>query len=79
LAAKRHNTTIANISGRWVLDKPSVSGIIVGARNAKHVEDHQRMMELVLDDNDLMRIEAVLASGRQARGDVYSWERGGLW
>lgn len=77
--AQKHGSTIANVSCRWVLDKPAVAGIIVGARNAKHVEDHQRLMQLQLDEDDRQRIDAVLAESRQAKGDCYDWERGGVW
>ena len=36
--AKKHNTTISNVASRWVLDKPAVGGVILGARNATHVQ-----------------------------------------
>lgn len=32
--------------------------MIVGARNARHVADHQKMCSLVLDAEDLSRIQA---------------------
>jgi aryl-alcohol dehydrogenase-like predicted oxidoreductase len=77
--AMKHNSSIANVSCRWVLDKPAVAGIIVGARNANHVADHVKLASLRLDDEDLGRIDEVLDSGRQATGDCYDWERGGVW
>lgn len=77
--AKKHSTTISNVACRWVLDKPMVAGIIVGARNAKHVEDHRRLMAVRLYEEDRGRIAEVLARGRQPAGDVYTWERGGSW
>jgi aryl-alcohol dehydrogenase-like predicted oxidoreductase len=77
--AKKHGSSIANVASRWVLDRPQVAGVIVGARNANHVPDHQRLMELALDDKDRGRIQELLDKGRQAKGDVYGWERGGTW
>lgn len=77
--ARKHGTSIANVSCRWVLDKPQVAGLLVGARNANHVPDHVALAGLRLDDEDRARIGAVLAEGRQAQGDCYDWERGGLW
>ena len=77
--AKKHSTSIANVSCRWVLDRPAVAGIIVGARNANHVQDHQALATVQLDADDRARLAEVLANGRQAKGDVYDWERGGLW
>jgi aryl-alcohol dehydrogenase-like predicted oxidoreductase len=34
-----------------------VAGVIVGARNARHVADHQRMFSLSLDEEDLAKKE----------------------
>ena len=77
--AAKHDASIANVASRWVLDKPAVAGIIVGARNANHVQDHVKLASLKLDDEDLGRIDEVLATGKQAQGDCYDWERGGAW
>ena len=77
--AKRHDSSIANVASRWVLDKPTVAGVIVGARNSNHVADHQKLMQLEVTAEDRNEIANVLADGRQAQGDVYSWERGGTW
>lgn len=30
--------TISNVAARWVLDRPGVAAVILGARNADHVE-----------------------------------------
>ena len=42
--ADRHNVSIANVAVRWVLDRPQVAGVIVGARLglAEHISDNQR-------------------------------------
>lgn len=64
---------------RWVLDRPQVAGVILGARNASHVTDHQRLFSFRLDDEDLGAIDEVLAAGGRPRGDCYDWERGGVW
>ena len=77
--AQKQNTSIANVACRWVLDRPAVAGIIVGARNVRHVQDHRALVNVQLDATDKARLEDVLAQGRQARGDVYDWERGGIW
>lgn len=77
--AKKHDSVISNVATRWVLDKPTVAGVIVGARNANHVQDHRRLMTLRLDQEDRYRIDAVLRAGRRPVGDVYDWERGGVW
>ena len=54
-------------------------GVIVGARNANHVADHQRMFTFDLEAEDMQAIEAVSAKGRRPTSDCYTWERGGAW
>ena len=77
--AGKHNTSIANIAGKWTLDRPQVVGVLIGARNASHVEDNQTMSKVRLDQSDLTAIQAVLDKGNAAKGDCYDWERGGAF
>ena len=64
--ADRHNATIANVAVRYVLDRPAVGGVIVGARLgvAEHISDNLRVFDIELDADDLQAIEAVLAQSR---------------
>lgn len=77
--AAKHGVSIADVSAKWVLDKPQVAGVIVGARNANHVADHQRVCGLTLDGEDQSAIQAVLDRGVAPTSDCYTWERGGKW
>ena len=77
--AKKKGVSISNVAARWVLDKPAVPAIILGARNANHVADHQKLFSFTLDGDNKQRIGAVLASGRQSHEDCYTYERGGDW
>jgi aryl-alcohol dehydrogenase-like predicted oxidoreductase len=56
-----------------------VAAIIVGARNASHVDDHRRLFTFALSGDDRREIDAVLAEGNRGSSDCYSWERGGAW
>ena len=64
--ADRHNASIANVAVRYVLDRPAVAGVIVGARLgvAEHIADNARVFAIALDADDLAAIEAVLAESR---------------
>jgi aryl-alcohol dehydrogenase-like predicted oxidoreductase len=78
--ADRHDSNIANVASRWVLDRPGVAGVILGARNALHLDDHVALASLKLDEQDLAGIQEVLEDGKRPRGDCYQWERGlGPW
>ena len=64
--ADRYNVTIANVAVRYVLDRPAVGGVIVGARLgvSEHIADNTRVFSISLDSNDLQAIEAVLSQSR---------------
>jgi aryl-alcohol dehydrogenase-like predicted oxidoreductase len=64
--ADRHGVGIANVGVRYVLDRPAVAGVIVGARLslAEHITDNTRTFGFALDADDLDAIEPVLAKSR---------------
>jgi aryl-alcohol dehydrogenase-like predicted oxidoreductase len=64
--AGKHQVGVANVGIRYVLDRPAVAGVIVGARLgvAEHLADNTRVFGLALDDGDLALIETVLAKSR---------------
>ncbi len=58
--------SIANVGVRYILDRPAVAGVIVGARLgvAEHIADNSRVFGFALDDSDRAGIDAVLARSR---------------
>ena len=64
--AEKHEVSIGNVGVRYILDRPAVAGVIVGARLgvSQHIEDNTRVFNLTLDAGDRQRIEAVLARSR---------------
>jgi aryl-alcohol dehydrogenase-like predicted oxidoreductase len=64
--ATRYNASIANVAARYILDRPAVAGVIIGARLgiAEHRQDNARVFELRLDEEDREKIEAVTARSR---------------
>ena len=64
--ADKHDASIANVAVRYVLDRPAVGGVIVGARLgvAEHISDNARVFGIHPDAEDLEAIEAVLAQSR---------------
>lgn len=73
--ARRHGATITNVATRWVLDRPQVAGVIVGARYAEHLEANLGVFALRLDGDDCAAIDAVLAKSAGPDGDTYTLER----
>jgi aryl-alcohol dehydrogenase-like predicted oxidoreductase len=73
--ASRHQATIGAVAIRWVLDQPGVSGVIVGARHARHLDQIRKACVLALDDTDRLEISRVQSASRGPEGDVYALER----
>jgi aryl-alcohol dehydrogenase-like predicted oxidoreductase len=72
---RRHGTDAASVAMRFVLDRPAVAAVIVGARSASHLARNRGVLDLRLEAEDLAMIEA--AGGRRLgpRGDIYALER----
>ena len=59
--AKKHNCSIANVAARFILDKPQVVGVIIGARLGitNHREDNAQVFDVSLNSTDLILISSV--------------------
>ena len=73
--AKKHNVSITNVASRYVLDKPQVAGIIIGARNIDHLEANKKVFEFNLDQEDKKSIQVVVNKSTGPKGDTYFLER----
>lgn len=73
--ADEHATSIGAIAARWLLDRPSVGAIILGVGSHARVEDKSALLDLVLEDEDIRKIDAHLASQPIPPGDMYDLER----
>jgi aryl-alcohol dehydrogenase-like predicted oxidoreductase len=73
--ARRHGTTIATVASRWVLEQPRVAAVIIGARNAAHVDRYAELFRFSLDRQDRDAIAAVRAQMQVPAGDVFDLER----
>lgn len=71
--ASRHGVSIANVAIRWTLERAGVAAAIVGAFDARHLEDNLRVFDLEQDEEDLQLLEAFADAG--PAGDVYAAER----
>ena len=73
--AQRHGVNIAAVAGRWMLDRPAVAGIIVGARYADHLADDLKIFDFRLEGTDVAAIEQVLAKRQGPLSDTFELER----
>ena len=73
--AEKHDVSITNVATRYVLERPQVASIILGARNVDHLKDSLRMFSFELDDEDYAAIRSVQSRLTGPVGDVYEMER----
>src|SRR6056297_89065 len=73
--ADRHQSSIASVAARWVLDQPQVAAVILGARNAAHVARCEQIFSLNLDEEDRAVIAALRGQLGVPAGDVFDLER----
>ena len=61
--AKKHKTNIPNISTKFILDIPGISGIIIGTRLglSEHRKENSELFKISLDDSDYVKIKSVTA------------------
>ena len=61
--AKKHDTSVANVAIRFILDKPIVAGVIIGVRLgiSKHRDDNVKVFGLNLDSEDNAKIKSVVS------------------
>ena len=73
--AKKHNSNIAAVAARWVLNKPQVACALVGARDSRHLADTLDIFALKLDAQDTALLDGLAKAGDHIEGDCYSVER----
>jgi aryl-alcohol dehydrogenase-like predicted oxidoreductase len=72
---QKHGVSLTTVGARYVLDRPAVAGVIVGARDASHLAENLRVFDIRLDEEDLRLIEAVIDRREGPTGDTYALER----
>ncbi len=73
--AQKYKVGVAEIAAKYVLQKPSVAGVIVGARNARHLKNLLKLEHFELDADDLKIIDVVVEKAQGPVGPVYELER----
>jgi aryl-alcohol dehydrogenase-like predicted oxidoreductase len=66
IIAGQHAVSISNVAVRYILDRPTVAGVIVGARLgiADHRAENARVFSFSLDPEEMDRIDGITGQGR---------------
>ena len=64
--AIKHGSSIANVATRYILDKPAVAGVIIGARLgiSENRSDNLKVFSLRLDKEDYGKIKNVTSKSK---------------
>ena len=73
--AAAHRVSVAAVALRYVLDRPGVATVIVGARTDAHLADLLSVTDLRLVPADVAAIDAVAGQVPGPAGDCYTLER----
>ncbi len=57
--AARREATVAQVALAWLLHQPSVTSVIIGAKNAAQLKDNLGAVDVKLDDEDLAKLDMV--------------------
>jgi aryl-alcohol dehydrogenase-like predicted oxidoreductase len=73
--ADKHEVGIAEVASKYCLQKPMVAGVIIGARNSRHLKGLQQLERFSLDEGDLQNIAQVINLSQGPKGRFYELER----
>ena len=73
--ADQYNVGIAEVACKYILQKPAVGAVIVGARNRNHLNSLQKLNGFFLTASDLNKINIIVAQSNGPTGAFYELER----
>jgi aryl-alcohol dehydrogenase-like predicted oxidoreductase len=70
--AEKHDCSIANIATKFILDKPLVAGVIIGARLGitNHIEENSKIFDLKLDQDDISLISTITSKSNDLFDEI---------
>jgi len=57
--AEKHGSSVARVALAWLLSRPVVTSVIIGAKTPEQLEDNLGAVSLTLDDEDLAKLDEV--------------------
>jgi len=70
--AQKYDVSIANVATRYILDKPAIAGVIIGARLgiSDHINNNAQVFNFSLDKSDYDDIEVVCTKSNNLFGTI---------
>ncbi|MDW3191034.1 MAG: aldo/keto reductase [Cytophagales bacterium] len=73
--ADQYEVGIGEVACQYILQLPNVAGVIVGARNARHLQRLKQLDTFQLNESDMATIQAIIGKGAGPKGPFYALER----
>ena len=73
--ADKYHVGVAEIASKYVLQKPMVASVIIGARNNKHLNNLKKLDYFNLNNDDLEAISKIIDISKGPYGPCYELER----
>ncbi len=73
--AQAHQVSITNVATRYIMERDQVGGVIIGARDSKHVDENSKLFQFQLTPDDYKAIQKVISHRDGPHGDVFDIER----
>jgi aryl-alcohol dehydrogenase-like predicted oxidoreductase len=73
--ATTHRVSITNVATRYIIERDQVGGVIIGARDSKHINENAKLFQFQLTQNDNDLIQRILSQRKDPAGDVFDLER----
>ena len=74
--AQAHDVSVARVALAYVLAKPFVTSVIIGARNTEQLEDNIAAADLKLSHDELKHLDAVSELGPEYPGWMFARQGG---
>jgi len=68
--AKKHKVSLTNIASKYILERPCVAGVIIGARLglSEHIDQNKQLFEFNLDEEDERALDDVIKEFKKIPG-----------
>lgn len=73
--ADQYEVGVGEVACQYILQQPNVAGVIVGARNTRHLQRLKQLDTFTLTDSDMAAIKEIIARGAGPKGPFYALER----
>jgi aryl-alcohol dehydrogenase-like predicted oxidoreductase len=73
--ANSHQVSLTNVATRYIIERNQVGGVIIGARDSKHIDENLKLFDFQLIPQDYAAIESIISQRKGPAGDVFDIER----